>query len=126
MWLLRVVNELNLGKKGLSRSSNKDFAWNRNNFGAFESPIASTFFATTNSMGFSFKWTEDVEWISRTRLTVRTMTTSTSTMMLMTTKVFNEVSNYLTWTLVSEKCWIFANIMLNIGFALHLFIDHSN
>jgi len=53
VWLLRVVNELNLGKEGLPRSSNQDFTRNRNNLCSFESPSISTSLATCCSLALA-------------------------------------------------------------------------
>lgn len=74
VWLLRVVNELNLGKEGLSRLSNQDFAGDRNDFCSFESPsvimlstfvmfvamfmsiFISSFLAAVSSRAFALEW----------------------------------------------------------------------
>jgi len=106
VWVVRVVNELNLGKEGLSRLSNQDFTGNRNDFCSFESPSAvflsafvmlvamfmsifiSSFLAAVSSRAFALEWAASMEWTTMSMPTTMT----TSTMMSMTTKVAKEAS----------------------------------
>jgi hypothetical protein len=144
IWLpapLIVVLNLNISKHDFAWCSSKSFLWECNHLGFFLSPdtilcwasLATTVtakhtfhecinwvlawecltFITLGSLALSCKWSESASASTESATSSTVATTSSSS------------SSSHPWWHISEECWVFSNILINISFGiLHVFINH--